>query len=207
MARRNDHSREQLRDLAIRSVLNIVDRDENAKVTTRSVAQGMGYTVGTLYLVFRNLDDLLLQVSSELLQRLYSDMRFAVKDEADPQATIFVLAMCYLALAEQYPGRWRLLARGSSTVGDNDELDKVVEAIFTLVETSLARLAPTRNSKEIAIAARALWSAIHGICVVSTSSHLHHRAYFDAKALTRTLIYTYLSGFMFGNIEPLTQPS
>ena len=137
-----------------------------------------------------------------LLQRLYSDMRFAVKDEADPQTTIFALAKRYLSLAEQYPGRWQLLLRHTNVDGDSNELDEVVEAIFALVETTLARLAPMRNSKEIAIAARALWSAIHGICVVSASSHLHRRTHFDAKALTRTLIYTYLSGFMFGNIEP-----
>ncbi|MBL4851095.1 MAG: TetR/AcrR family transcriptional regulator, partial [Gammaproteobacteria bacterium] len=79
MARRNDHSREQLRDLAIQAVLNLVDHDAFVSVTARSVTQDMGYTVGTLYLVFRNFDDLLLQVNAELLKRLHSDMQFAVK--------------------------------------------------------------------------------------------------------------------------------
>ncbi len=200
MARRNDHSREQLRDLAIQAVLNLVDHDAFVSVTARSVTQDMGYTVGTLYLVFRNLDDLLLQVNAELLKRLHSDMQFAVKNEVDPQTTIFTLAKCYFSLAEQYPGRWQLLSRHHDKASD-DEIDNIVEAIFILVETELVRLAPTRNSKEIALAARALWSAVHGICVVNASSHLRRRAQYDTRSLARTLIHTYLSGFMFDNID------
>ncbi|MBL1433690.1 MAG: hypothetical protein COC09_06270 [Gammaproteobacteria bacterium] len=203
MARRNDHSREQLRDLAIESVLNIVDQDANAPVTARAVTQGMGYTVGTLYLIFSNLDDLLMQVNTELLKRLHSDMQFSVKSEVDPQVTILIMAKCYFSLAEQYPGRWQLLSRHRDTVSDN-EIDHVVEAIFMLVETALARLAPMRNSKEIAIAARALWSAIHGICVVNASGHLRRRAYYDARSLVRTLIHTYLSGFTQESIDCAT---
>ncbi|NOX27262.1 MAG: TetR/AcrR family transcriptional regulator [Gammaproteobacteria bacterium] len=203
MARRNDHSREQLKDLAIESVFNIVDSDECATVTARAVTQGMGYTVGTLYLVFSSIDDLLLQVNAELLKRLHSDMQFAVKNEVDPQATLFAMAKCYFLLAEHYPGRWKLLSRHREKLGD-EETDNIVESIFTLVETELARLAPIRNNKEIAIAARALWSAIHGICVVNASSHLRHRVHYDARSLVRTLIHTYLSGFMSDNIAPPT---
>lgn len=203
MARRNDHSREQLRDLAIESVLDIVDRDEKATVTARAVTQGMGYTVGTLYLVFDSIDHLLLHVNAELLKRLYSDMQFAVKNEVDPQTTIFAMAKCYFSLAEHYPGRWKLLSRHREILAD-EETDTIVESIFMLVESELARLAPARNNKEIAMAARALWSAIHGICVVSTSSHLRRRAHYDARSLARTLIHTYLSGFMSDNIAPST---
>lgn len=203
MARRNDHSREQLRDLAIESVLNIVDCDEQATVTARAVTQGMGYTVGTLYLVFSSIDDLLLQVNAELLNRLHSDMQFATANEVDPQATIFAMAKCYFFLAEHYPGRWKLLSRHRGVLSD-EATDTIVESIFTLVETELARLAPNRNSKEIAIAARALWTAIHGICVVNASGHLSVRAHYDVRLLARTLIHTYLSGFMSDNIAPTT---
>ncbi|MBL4850713.1 MAG: TetR/AcrR family transcriptional regulator [Gammaproteobacteria bacterium] len=200
MARRNDHSREQLRDLAIQSVLNLVDHDAFISVTARAVTRDMGYTVGTLYLVFRNLDDLLVQVNAELLKRIHLDMQFAVKNAVDPQTTIFTLAKCYFSLAEQYPGRWQLLSRRHDKASD-DGIDNIVEAIFILVENELTRLAPTRNSKEIALAARALWSAVHGICVVNASSHLRRQAHYDTRSLARTLIQTYLSGFMFDNID------
>ncbi|MBN4081899.1 MAG: hypothetical protein COC05_02770 [Gammaproteobacteria bacterium] len=211
MARRNDHSRKQIRELAIQAVLDVVDSDEDATITARSVAKGMGYTVGTLYLVFRNLDDLLLQVNSKLLQHLYGDMNVVAQNSEGPRDTIFELAKCYVSFAEDHPGRWQLLShRRDNTLGHDaveNEADNIVEDIFVLVQTELTRLAPTRDSKEIAIAARALWSAIHGICIVTASSHLRRRAHYDARLLVHTLVHTYLSGFMFDKIESLAPRS
>jgi len=211
MARRNDHSREEIRQLAIQAVLDIVDVDGNAAVTARMVAKKMGYTVGTLYLVFRNLDDLLLQVNSKLLQHLYGDMNVVAQNSEGPWDTIFELAKCYVSLAEHHPGRWQLLShRRDNTLGHDaveNEVDNIVEDIFVLVQTELMRLVPTRGSKETAIAARALWSAIHGICIVTASSHLCRRAHYDVRLLVHTLIHTYLSGFMFDKIESLAPRS
>lgn len=203
MARRNDHTREELRELAIQAVFDMVDAEEHINVTARGVANAMGYTVGTLYLVFRNLDELMQQARQALLHDLYADMVAAAQVSVGPQAAILELARCYLSLLEQYPGRWRLVSWGQETMNEEQGLDSVVEDMFALVEEQLARLAPARNNKEIAIAARALWSAVHGICIVNGNSRLKRRIHYDARSLTRTLIHTYLSGFMFDNIEPL----
>ena len=59
MARRSDHSREELREMALAATEEIIDQQGLAGLTARKVAAGIGYTVGTLYLVFRNLDDLI----------------------------------------------------------------------------------------------------------------------------------------------------
>ncbi len=205
MARRSDHSREQLRDLAIESVLAIVDADPKAKVSARAVALGMGYTVGTLYLVFENLDDLIAQVNTELLGRLYSDMQFNIKDEVDPQTALLVIAKSYLSLAEHYPGRWQLLSQGVDSNTQHKPLDNLVEEIFVLVESQLLRIAPLRNAKEVSIAARALWGAVHGIGVIYTTSRLKRHTHYDAQFLARTLIHTYLSGFVFDTMQPVAR--
>ena len=59
MARRSDHSREQLADMAVAAATALAERDGLRGVTARGVAREIGYTVGTLYNVFDNLDDVL----------------------------------------------------------------------------------------------------------------------------------------------------
>ncbi|HEX6398630.1 MAG TPA: TetR family transcriptional regulator, partial [Steroidobacteraceae bacterium] len=58
MGRRNEHSREELRDLALRAAADIVSESGAAALSMREVARRIGYTVGALYIVFENLDDL-----------------------------------------------------------------------------------------------------------------------------------------------------
>ena len=67
MARRNDHSREQIQQMAIAAAISILNEEGLANLSTRKVASEIGYTVGTLYLVFRNLNELLLHVNAATL--------------------------------------------------------------------------------------------------------------------------------------------
>ena len=53
MARRSDHSREELREMAITAAEQIVVEQGYEGLSARKVAAAIGYTVGTLYLVFR----------------------------------------------------------------------------------------------------------------------------------------------------------
>lgn len=71
MARRSDHSRDELREMALTAAEQIVLENGYESLSARKVASAIGYTVGTLYLVFENLDDLVLQVNARTLDRLH----------------------------------------------------------------------------------------------------------------------------------------
>ena len=57
MGRRSAHSRDEIRDMAISAASKIVEKQGFQSLTARKVASEIGYTVGTLYHVFRNFDD------------------------------------------------------------------------------------------------------------------------------------------------------
>ncbi len=204
MARRSDHSREELKALAIQSVFNLVDRNADVKVTARAVTKAMGYTVGTLYQIFDNLDALIAEVNANTLERLYSAMRAEVKLRAENKKSVLIIAEQYLLLSEQQPGRWRLLSVGIDASQSYESLNYWVESIFMLLETQLRQLAPARTPEEIAIAARALWSSVHGICAISGNTRLKQRAQFDVSVLVTSLVNTYLSGLVLDTM-PLPQ--
>jgi AcrR family transcriptional regulator len=61
MARRSDHSRDELYNLAMTAARDIVRREGMAALTARGLATAIGYSPGTLYNLFDSLDELALQ--------------------------------------------------------------------------------------------------------------------------------------------------
>ena len=53
MARRSDHSRDEIREMALNAAKTIVEREGAAALSTRKIANEIGYTAGSLYLVSR----------------------------------------------------------------------------------------------------------------------------------------------------------
>ena len=72
MARRSDHNRDELRNMALEAAYEIVVSEGARNLTTRKVAARIGYSVGTLYLIFKNLDDLKLALNIQSITRLRS---------------------------------------------------------------------------------------------------------------------------------------
>ena len=58
VGRRSDHTRAEIRSMAVDAAEVLVVREGYGGLTARKVAAQIGYTVGTLYLVFQNLDEL-----------------------------------------------------------------------------------------------------------------------------------------------------
>ena len=68
MGRRNEHTRDELREIGLRAAEELVAAHGLAGLSARKVAARIGYTVGSLYMVFRNLDDLIAQMNERTLE-------------------------------------------------------------------------------------------------------------------------------------------
>ena len=67
MARRSDHSRDELRRMALEASKKILTKQGLRGLSTRRIAARMGYSAGTLYQIFDDFDDLILQVNAATL--------------------------------------------------------------------------------------------------------------------------------------------
>ena len=54
MARRNDHTRDELKEMAISAGQSIIIHEGFNKFSARKVARNIGYTVGTIYNIVGN---------------------------------------------------------------------------------------------------------------------------------------------------------
>jgi AcrR family transcriptional regulator len=193
MARRSDHSREEIRGMALAAAETIVANAGLPALTARRIAQAIGYTVGTLYLVFENLDDLILQVNGRTLDDLHAALSQAAEAAPAGAPRVEALARGYLEYARAQHRRWNALFLHQLPAGQPlpSWYATKIAAMFTLVEDALRSLSTGPIHGDVTIAARALWSGVHGICILDRTGRLGPVA---AKGLVDSLVANYLRG-------------
>lgn len=193
MGRRSDHSREELHDLALTAARTVAEREGLRGVTARRVAREIGYTVGTLYNLFDDLDDLIVHLNGRTLDALYQACAAGPLD-SEPEIAVQALAERYIRFTREHPKLWNLLFEHHLPEGRElpDWYHEKIRRLFGLVELALAPLFPPGEETERHKSARVLWSSLHGICSLETAGKLAVSVSVDA--LAEALISNYLAG-------------
>lgn len=197
MGRRSEHSREEIRDMAIDAAARIVEREGYQSLTARKVAANIGYTVGTLYHVFKNFDDLVMNLNARTIDEMAGLIQQQVKRKRNPEIRIRTMAEYYVQYATDHPDRWRLVfehepPRGMPTP---PQLKERRDVMFEMVADNLRELAPERIPQEVSHTATALWSGIHGICILALTGKLYLGGAFSMVKLIDTLIASVVGEF------------
>ena len=168
MARRSDHTKTQLKELALREGLDFIDKNGFHNFSARAVAKRMGYTVGTLYNVFGSLDEFILQLNAKTLDEWYAELVICLQRE--PKNPLAALAQTYLHPSRSYYPRFKALFEYNPK--DRQIPDWYQEKLFrffSLVEVELEKSMPKEKAQH---AAKILWAGVHGICALSLSGKL-----------------------------------
>ncbi len=197
MGRRSDHSQEQQRDMAIEVASSIVEKDGAQALTARKVASGMGYTVGTLYHIFKNFDDLVAHVNGRTLEEMGALIAKQARRRRSPGARIHAMADNYVRFATDHPNRWRLIFEHTSAPGHQspEHIKKRRDALFEMVADNLRDLDPERAHNDVAHTATALWSGVHGICILALTGNLYLGGAFSMNKLIDTLLESVLGHY------------
>ena len=196
MGRRSDHSREELRTLIVDAALNLVQQQGAAKVTARQIAQAIGYTPGMLYSIFTNLQDIFLHVNQMGVQTLLSMCLDAQRTSKTPADAICAMGLAYLAFADKYTHQFDLMfsrqTQASAEQHSPAVLSNQINSLFELVEHELRQLDRSATDERIKLAARALWSGVHGTAALRLSDQL----YLDRPQADQKIVVTLIEGFL-----------
>jgi AcrR family transcriptional regulator len=195
MARRSDHSREELYDMAMMAARDIVRQDGMRALTARSLAAAIGYSPGTLYNLFENLDELALHVNAATLDTLHNAV--AQDDRSgNPETDLNRMLDRYLAFLQENPALWLAVFDYRGAPGTElpawyrDRVRKLME----LVEEALAPLFAAGEEDERREAASVLWSGLHGICSLAQDGRLTLVSAQSVPQMAQSLIANYLVG-------------
>ena len=195
MGRRNDHSREQLEEMIVEAAEELIAESGLPGLSMRKVAKAIGYTVGTLYLIFRNQDTLLFALNRRTLDKLHTELDKAISAaEPEPEARLQSLAIAYIHYAESHRHRW-LAAFEHRPEGDApDWLEERINRLFGLVLTNLKPLMPNADEQTLRAASTSLWSGVHGICILKHTNKLDYGGLDSAENLASFLVTTMVRG-------------
>lgn len=195
MARRSEHTQEQIREMVLKAAETIViDEGVNA-LTVRKVAMEIGYTVGSIYMVFENMRDLIMHVKGRTLDELADELDEVSSGEDAVERRILAVANAYLGFAHDHYNRWRMIFDAS-----NNEpapawyLEKIARAM-SIVETLFRQLLPDASAEQVAAATQALWSGVHGVCVLSLNGSLGRGGEQNTAATVQLLTENFIRGW------------
>lgn len=199
MARRSDHSRDELRALIFQAAWSIVEKNGAVALTARAVAGDIGYTPGTIYNLFESMDDLILALNLKTITMLGAALHDPGCQAPDktPVQNAKAMARHYMDFAKTNRQHWLLLYTHTLPPErfESQTYREAVDSLFAPLEQILAPAFAAPKGHKIKIAARALWASVHGIYFLEATGKLQLlEQHASVEDVVDTLIETFFAG-------------
>ncbi|MDV7103992.1 TetR-like C-terminal domain-containing protein [Vibrio sp. TH_r3] len=193
MARRNDHTREELINLTLNKAKEFLANQPHHKLSLRKLANAIDYVPSTLVNVFGSYNLLLLQVVAQTVDELQAEAAKTLETSANPQDALYNLAYCYHDFAQHNPYRWRLIFQHSMNGEDlPDWQSQRIHNMTSMLEHLVAIISPEKSTEEVVESSRVLWAGVHGITQLSVDDMFFTSEPINGKALITNLLAHYL---------------
>lgn len=169
MATKMQGKKEDLKARLIAAGTDLIREQGLKGLRARDIAERAGSAVGGLYTVFDDLDALILNINSATLKRLEAAFRDAIPPSATIEETFLNLSRAYLRFALAERNLWSALFEHRMPEGVPVPDWHLAEHAFLigLIAAPLAQHMPDASSEDIAIRARTVFSAVHGVIAIS----------------------------------------
>ncbi len=198
-----------VRETLIKTTLKLMEKGGLETVRARKVAELSDVSVGTIYNLFGNFDGLILAASVKVYGQLQAvGLAAAKRIEAELESKalrsarervlyrLAGLADTYVDFVADNSNRWNALlafnrSRGLSGTADNlQHLADLMDIIVRMLdEVPVWTTQPERR-----VAARALWSAVHGVVITNFSASEEEAARARTSALLNVLLTVITDG-------------
>ncbi|CZF77408.1 MULTISPECIES: TetR/AcrR family transcriptional regulator [Grimontia] len=196
MARRNDHSREELVEMTLNCVEEYLNNQPYHALSLRKVAAQIGYVPSTLVNVFGSYNILLLHVVARTLDDLRHQAQQKLTGTSNCREALFTLAHLYLEFASKNPYRWQLVFEHSMK-GDKlpDWQSDRIQSMTGMLESLLKQLSPAKSEEEVVEASRVLWAGVHGITLLAVDDKFFTSVPVNGAELIDNLLTGYLKSW------------
>lgn len=195
MGRRSVHSPEELRQLILDASQTIVERNGLTGLSPREIARMIGYSPGTLYNIFENLDDVLLTLQVQLMGRTVEHLK-RVPMGPDAEKNIEALAYAYVDFAMVNRRMWNLFLAHSLPPGSSVPVlfFDYTNGLVDIARNALAPIAPGALPECVDTTARAFWAGLNGITAVAATEKGVYLTPSTAQEYAKELTTTFLRG-------------
>lgn len=173
MARRADHSREELARLVVETAEDLIAAEGIDNFSARILSRAIGYTAGTLYHHFKDLDDIVTQVNARTLMGLAQTFAEAPPSE-DPGQALHNLADAFLGYIALKPNLWNALFEFRRKPGQPvpDWYVEAIASLIRIVADCFVRLRPDRPEVDARKSGQLVFASIHSVVSLENSGRL-----------------------------------
>ena len=198
-----------VRKTLIKTTLKLMEKGGLETVKARKVAELSGVSVGTIYNLFGNFDGLILAASVEVYEQLQEvgliaaeRIELSLAERRLPTARdrvlyrLSALADAYVSFVDANANRWNALLafnRSRGLSGTEDTLKHLAD-LMDIIGRMLDEAPLWKAQNERRIAARALWSAVHGVVITNFSAGEQKAARARTSQLLNLLLTVIVDG-------------
>lgn len=185
MARRKDHTREALTQLAVTCGRDLLRNGGTSALTARNVAKAIGYTPGTLYNLFDNIEGLAAAINCVTLKEFADTITTIRTRNVTPKKQLVNICQAYLEIQQNEPALWMLLFATPITIKSQD-YSQAIHQVFDQVVETIRPLCSNKNTARQD--AKIVWSTLHGICLLQQNDKLNVTEADSSEALLRRFL-------------------
>lgn len=183
---RQDREKQELRRAILDAAGELFLEQGYERFSLRKVAERIGYSPTTIYLYFRDKDDLLFNVVDEGFVRFSQQLMVEAERQEDPWERIIALGRAYVAFGLQNPVYYQLMFMQRTdflmhpSAGESQpriaSFRVLRQAIQQAIDAGILRPGDAENYSDV------LWALVHGMVSLAITMPM-----FDASRVQRTL--------------------
>ncbi|RVC61738.1 MAG: TetR/AcrR family transcriptional regulator [Mesorhizobium sp.] len=198
--------KEEMSERVIAIAENLIEAGGAENLKARTIATEAGIAVGSIYNLFRDIDDLHRAVNMRLLDRLGEAGAAAMAElkkagVTDTRQCLLALARAYAGFVEAHPASWPALLAFNRRQPAHAEPDAYEARLSDLLQIIARVLADGRfglDENRLRIAARTLWSSVHGIVTSGYAANSAGRKADETWEQIELLVAVFIKGLERG---------
>lgn len=162
---RKEKQQEDLRKKILDAASELFASDGYESVSMRKIADKIEYSPTTIYLYFKDKNELLNQICEETFAGLIRDLQKIKNKSDDPLTTLRKAMKAYIDFGLKYPNHYEVTfidpIKGSNLPFEGSTGQKAFEMLTSSVATSMD--AGLLKKDDVAKVSQILWAMLHGI--------------------------------------------
>jgi len=197
MARRSEHSQEEIKQMILAAAEDIVQEYGFSALKVRKIAADIGYTVGSIYMVFTGVDDLIMQMKERTWQKLARHIESCLAAAERPNS-IESFALAYLDFVAANEGLWRMLFEHHLPVGKviPEGYLQAQARVFVLADRQIKQLNSQCSDEQVHQAAKVLVNSMQGVSMQLLMQSLSDENIAVAEQEILLLLTCFMSGWL-----------
>jgi len=172
---RKERHKEELRQQILEAAGELFAKEGYESVSMRKVARKIEYSPTTIYLYFKDKNDLLRNICDQMFQKLIGRLLIATANQSDPLAALLAGSRAYIDLGINHPNHYlsTFIVHHHHPIPENSEefMDSIAGRAFGILIEGIDKCVREGVFREVDLleTATSWWAMLHGATILLIS--------------------------------------